>query len=674
MTEFSFTVSPIETTKRLDSSLVINKKLQNLRFSEKVPDGGVPIAYIGLPTIGPWNVTIKYFSGAPANSTSILETPIEVDEPIYVKAGHILLTDISVEGSQQEDVPLFYKHILKDADNSPVTFADIISIVDSTNQPILSKEWKLIEDDDMYVLYHNLLHTIDPNRFENNVYRVSYKDQKGDIYNRLLETVPAWEKLQDASSSSPPDGKSYYIVVEQDRMSVTVNKEPSDGKFWVKGDYKKVLAPFKQKFWDRKSNWNLKIYNGMTYHTVGTVCYRYELPEFDHNEVIKELPGIGTNGSPVTVIDKNTVQSRYAPLHLESPYFLELIILDKNGVAIRGYTTNPTYSGSREIGGAKVTFIDVSSYTGFSVDPESGIISLPESINETDTVRLFGFYKENYFIFTDLELNPTLNRLVLNRITHIYLRPYANVTYNTTFSAPCLCYVIADRDGTIVDYSRDNTTYADTDLAGYTNWDAFINSFPEKIEIGEVSLNQSASKNDITVLDARRRGGGIKDLDDVSWLADQYPELLWSLDMAALDGRPYPGAGSILVNLPVTTLLDEKYSSDDIKYVINKYKAFGVYPLLEYYGDRPVITKCYIREVLDGYSLYMEWRGIEDADYYKIVQYQDDIAVEINTTTSSFVYTVLLDTVNNQFAVVPVKNSTDGIASKKAIVALPVGD
>ncbi len=122
--------------------------------------------------------------------------------------------------------------------------------------------------------------------------------------------------------------------------------------------------------------------------------------------------------------------------------------------------------------------------------------------------------------------------------------------------------------------------------------------------LGDLTTAEASSVDNINKIDTRLRGGGIKESLFQTTLNKQ-PEAQWYWDEGYWDGIPYPGNASYFVEVPVTLLnnVSGVWSPQQIRNVVEKYTAAGVYPIIKAYA--PDITVSGIETTSD--SITLKW-------------------------------------------------------------------
>jgi hypothetical protein len=108
---------------------------------------------------------------------------------------------------------------------------------------------------------------------------------------------------------------------------------------------------------------------------------------------------------------------------------------------------------------------------------------------------------------------------------------------------------------------------------------------PEAIILGSMKISTEYSKADITMLDTRVRGGGLK--KDVSESeinsTDEFSKHFW--DISSFSGPTYYGNGITVIKIPKDVLEENGglFTKRDVDDIVNQHLAYGVKAIIDYY-------------------------------------------------------------------------------------------
>jgi hypothetical protein len=117
-----------------------------------------------------------------------------------------------------------------------------------------------------------------------------------------------------------------------------------------------------------------------------------------------------------------------------------------------------------------------------------------------------------------------------------------------------------------------------------------IQQNPKFLVLADVFVGEAVAPESSTLIDIRRRGGGIKEEYEEETY-DEQPESMWYWDHN--NRLPYPGAMTFLVEVPRSILSDYggTFTLDQIRTITERHMALGSYPCIRPYGPvDPVLT------------------------------------------------------------------------------------
>lgn len=184
--------------------------------------------------------------------------------------------------------------------------------------------------------------------------------------------------------------------------------------------------------------------------------------------------------------------------------------------------------------------------------PQHGIIILNKQVDSISNIQVSYEYREENYIFKDIDLNPRNNSYINGKIIIIYLLPEKIITGTTiTTTSRTLYYTI-----------------------GSTMEEAYhkITNQATAVIIGILKANNFASP---TIVDLRSPGGGAYGNN----LRQEQIESEYYTDIVENDGKQYPGNGAILIEIPAG------YSVEDVKKYVESYVAYGTHVIIKRGSD-----------------------------------------------------------------------------------------
>ena len=278
--------------------------------------------------------------------------------------------------------------------------------------------------------------------------------------------------------------------------------------------------------------WWGRINRGTLRTTYAGITYTFGVPEYwnqswspKYGAPYKEYGGV-----ECTVVDDHKLKLPRTPVLWPGP-----LTLYRNGKAMQS-----------------VVVEDVSSH--------NGLVYLNSPVGLNDRIHADFVYKEENYVYKGINLNPTLQHspYLVDRFTVFYLVPHQSNAglRNST----CVRHIVGDTLGGAI-----------SELA------KGVNSQIPIVLLGAIRTRQVEDAIDVSVYDARRPGGGVKDTINATSVES---EAWFYSDIGNYDGRPYPGNAVVIVKLPenVKTL----FSEDEIYQKTKRHLALGVLPIVDY--------------------------------------------------------------------------------------------
>ena len=229
----------------------------------------------------------------------------------------------------------------------------------------------------------------------------------------------------------------------------------------------------------------------------------------------------------------------------------------------------------------ELTYSDVNKNTGEIYLEER--ISFKDDIYvtyliEENTLEYKGYYDEALDEFIELNLNPTTGHQftymregavenlqgieLLDKEIFIYLLPYRSVYYKKTVT----------------------NAHAVRHVFHKEEWERIKESQPAAILLAQIQVQENTKKEDIIIMDARKRGGGLKESIKEEDIRERTNQTSAFWDIGSFDGMAYYKNGVLIVRLPEKVLISNggQFTEDEIKKTLSKYMAYGVHPIIEY--------------------------------------------------------------------------------------------
>jgi hypothetical protein len=234
---------------------------------------------------------------------------------------------------------------------------------------------------------------------------------------------------------------------------------------------------------------------------------------------------------------------------------------------------------------ARFTVQELEPLSVLGYDPRTGIVRIAQKLGMMDELRADYLYEEQRFpyrgywdgdTFVELDLNPTHGhecvvdgarvptRNLLGRTLWLYLYPVQTVDQTT---------------GTVSDYVVDGPRLRHT--FDSTEMQLLRLVHPEILVLGSLTLSFAKDVADVSVMDARTRGGGLKSHISVSDIRKRNPTSLSYWDVTPLTGLPYSPNGLGIVSLPKKVL--KSFTETEAGAIVRAHAALGVRTIVQFH-------------------------------------------------------------------------------------------
>ncbi len=579
-----FTITSIPIAVNSDIRFNILKRRELIKYQTNIDNNLVNLSYvISKELFSTESVFISDRStDLVANRVPELINAIIFNaKTISLSVDKFLVTDIFI--GDIERVPLFWKHVLKNFDQQII---HEFSIKDQNFNTTNTQD--VILDKQNGILYSNLQNSSEQ------FFYISYSVGDGNSISsfvELLDNEPIFrlatiEDLDDEGNLDI-DNKVYLIdqfasnffEIQFSKANLYAVKEDSAAKI-------KLLLPPKT---TNDNPWFVSVTNGNFLTTLyldssTPSLFQYNLPEFETQIFNPEFPFKFKELEVATQVDTKVLQT--LKRNIDSSKFIDVILRNPDRSIRYAFTTNTSKIG--------LPFENsVVFQNGIrSIDRQNGLIDLIISIKDTDIIETSYYYSEDQLEIIDINFNPIQNSFVLGKQIIFYIVPNTNRTKT-------LFYLVADKRG-IIEFGNqiDNQNLLDDIETGSFYFDTTSNSFLQKYTVqasalnsykyfilGSVFVSNRSSVSNSVLFDVRKRGGGLIK-DRIKELAEINPEVMFCADIGNWDGIPYPGNGSVLVEVPVylNSQNGGLFSESEIIQTVERHMAFGIYPIVRGYG------------------------------------------------------------------------------------------
>jgi len=205
----------------------------------------------------------------------------------------------------------------------------------------------------------------------------------------------------------------------------------------------------------------------------------------------------------------------------------------------------------------------------------------------------------------------------------------------------------------------------------YEGWEPVHTASPNYyVPLAEVFPIQTLSPRNISTLDIRIRGGGLREADVQNALGIQ-DEVQWFWDVGFWDGQPYPGMGAIVVEVPRHVLEESggTFTRPQVETIVREHMAEGCHPVIRYYDRSTLITQV----VPGNNSVLLEWQDVE-AGFYNVYFGTGPNSMDLFRSLSGAITEVEVDGLeNDKTYYFKVESVVGGLAQlpSKTVIAIP---
>lgn len=652
--QLTFTVDQVPYRSVSDAILNIKKRREQIRFITSSHNDLVNLAYVqGRPVSSSSNLCISDRSGSIVANRSLgidSETEFEGKTALVTTKDFFVTDRFSVESSTALAEPLYYKHILN-ADNfvDDLDIVTSIKILDSSFEDLDVQESLL--DKDNRVVYSNLKNSYDEDTGVSVVYFIQYtvRYTTGVVltFVELLNNQPVFNEATFGDINElgylDEDCDAYLLNDHGGDYEITFPRDTTWGIKQVEGNKIRILPPVDT---STEDSWYVSVSGGDFYTTIDGTTYHYNIAEFLDQNFSPEPPTRKVNSENSLVASEHLIKLNKENIRIDNSLSLHLRVQvsDVYNNLKLAYSTNPSdidVVAGVDSDGENVIYVvginkdpdgEYHTTTGIrSLDATSGFVDILDTLSLDDQVSCSYWYNEENFEFLEFDFNPIRNRDILGSLISIYVKPEVGVELDKT-----LYYLEVDRRGKIIDTNDTESlidsvpfdevivssgVYYDSVSSGIIGAKTFVEHFSAEgpntsnyLILGDITVGQNSSPNDLAIFDTRVRGGGIKDeyVDEVLALD---PSWRWTMDLGMNDGQPYPGLGTWFIEIPQSSIddYDGDFSKVQIRDLVERHMAAGSYPAISYYGIEPNITSI----VATTTTLALTWSQENSSAYFR---------------------------------------------------------
>lgn len=228
------------------------------------------------------------------------------------------------------------------------------------------------------------------------------------------------------------------------------------------------------------------------------------------------------------------------------------------------------------------------------VDVSAGLIRLKsettfkdelyvEYLYREDYVDYKGYYDEDAGRFVALDLNPSMGHIFTLTRESDGVATYEDVETERLVNKEVFLYLLPSRiefSGGVVIQEQEVLRHALSEA----EWLRIKQGRPEAMLLARVQVRENTTVENTVVMDARRRGGGLREdikAKDIEKRGGSV-EAFW--DVGAYDGVAYYEKGVVVIRVPASVLLANggRLTEEEVIEKVKKNLAYGIYPMVEF--------------------------------------------------------------------------------------------
>jgi hypothetical protein len=612
----------------IDVFVNIVKRKEALLYRSSVVGSAANIGYVSGQELSPdvsLSISDRSTSLAANRAIEANYTTITGTKYFSIVTENFVVTDVFVRPTNTiTSVPLFYAHTMSLVNVPRVglgsnTLATGVKIVDAQILDIAFQPLKVTElliDTSTGVVYNNLESYFKAaNNY--NCYYVKYTvNDNGSIHTfvELLDNTPVYRIATfndlDSDLQIIVDGRKVYLLDETDTgFDVTLPIVNTYAYKLLSSSRIQVLPPVANQ---PEDPWYVRISNGKFYSTSGALTNKYYIAEFNTQTFWPEPPFKKASLEGALVLSSTIIKVDQYNIAEDDTLDMGITmqISDISGNAVAAFTTLDIYVGQIANNGKVYQKWTQLSPIGIrSLDRKTGLLDIEGlALNSSWDVTIDYYYTETNYVFSLINFNPVSNKDALTTKTVIFIDPDSStITKDQT-----IYYLTADQSGRVIasNWPNFNNTTQKTIIndrylyyglkpswqTGYGSWEDFIDVYTAEgsgafLILADVTVAVGASAKDLTIIDSRYRGGGIRE-EKYNEVLAAHPEVAWCWDIGCWDGLPFPGNATFLVEVPATVLegAGGTLTEQEVKDIVKRHVAAGVYPVIRAYGDETTVS------------------------------------------------------------------------------------
>lgn len=638
----AYEISSLERTFSTTSFINCINHRENFKFLDYLDNRSVGVAYVkGNPISAKDNLFIVDKSSTVFENCIINTNPVSLTDitSFSINTDRFYLTNVYTSSNE----PLFFKHIIGEGvlprtngvvdSNYRIIKVDVLdqnfSVVTSqitditiTNGEIYNNLENYYNNDSDYKAYYiqYTYYIVGNNRYN---YGLEI------LNNKELFLVAEYSDL-DADFKLINDGRKVYLLEEKEGYySITL---PSIGNYSYKVIKKSNLHILPPKISSTEEQWNISIPNSKILANVNGNYYKFTLNEFSEQLWNPQLPIKRVEQEKGIIVNSRLIKALHLNLQNSTSldYFVEVLVNGKEGEGVAAFTTDYSKYNTLASNGVYYNCWHTVRKIGIeSFDEQNSFIDLNGISLKKDEHEVYinYYYEEKEYLLNSLNFNPINNPSILEKTIILFLSPDTTEITNTQN----LFYLVVNNSGRVEisnwsQFNNNTKLLLNGNKLYYSeipSWDLSPNTsiFTTTYSIegagsffilGEVSINENSSIKDLSIIDVRTKGGGLKK-EVIENKKTKNQEINWFWDIGNFDGKFYPRRNSILIQIPTETLLGAGglLTNKEVRDIVLKHMDFGSYPIIKGYGIDVKIEDIYSTSS----SIVVSWNSTVDASF-----------------------------------------------------------
>lgn len=484
---YSFRISNINnlsTRFRLEQK--VTKRIQSILYLQEPPTDAIDIEYIGSKELLPLTNLSIFDRSDEVYQNSKNNTTQEIigeknSSSVVVANKNFLATQEFIEDTQNH-LPLYFKHEL-----SSFTNIGSVKILDKESKEIDPVNYKIVSEYlfneetgiktstiDKYYIFNSLESWFKEDTGEYEVFFLEYEEIINDVsivHTSLLNNEPAyieatWEDIWLSAVGKLKPWARAYTLDTTSSLSNYIVGFPASKKYAIKYLEKNRVGIKYPTDFSKEGPWFPRIIDGGFVSSSHGHLSKFDIPEFENQSFNPIEP------YKLAVYSKSKkVSDHILKLPNEDLVFGNLfssldIYLKEDDQIVYALTTDSSKSSELVYDESGAVVYDESGDTLLwnttsilGTDRQSGLVFI--SLNLFDKYTFFSTYsyKEKYYTFTSLLMNPLFDSSIVDELRILYLVPRNNKNNNSSTQTASIKYLKVSTSGRILETNQNGDDY-----------------------------------------------------------------------------------------------------------------------------------------------------------------------------------------------------------------------